>query len=134
MFRYLLLGCLVGCAVPDIRSYDNRYFGILHNECYPQARNVWISVWNGRFELPLPFGRQITGTISVDGDLIGSGTWLGPSGEEVHGTITGRILGPFFGNALIAQVSYGNCQFSLNLAPRVRRTVNARLPRTGRVP
>jgi hypothetical protein len=130
----LLLGCLVGCAPADIRSYDNRYFGILENACYPQARNVWISVWNGRFELPLPYGRRINGTITEDGDLSGSGTWLGPSGEEIHGTVTGRILSPVFGNALIAQVSYGDCQFSLTLAPRVRRTVNARLPRVGRVP
>src|SRR5215831_9527421 len=114
LIRYLLFGCLVGCAAPDIRSYDDRYFGILQNACYPQARNVWISVWDGRFELPLPFGRQITGTISGDGDLIGSGTWTDPDGEEVNATITGRILSPWFGNALIAQVSYGDCQFGLS--------------------
>jgi hypothetical protein len=134
LIRYLLLGCLVGCAAPDIRSYDDRYFGILENACYPQARNVWITVWDGRFELPLPFSRRLYGTVTSDGDLAGSGTWTGPDGEEVNATITGRILSPWFGNALIAEVSYGDCQFGLSLAPRVRRTVNARLPRAGRVP
>jgi hypothetical protein len=134
--RYLLLGCLVGCTSTrsDVRSFDDRYFGTLQNECYPQARNVWIDVWNGGFTLPLPFSRQITGTVSASGDLSGSGTWEGPSGEEVQGMLEGRILSPWFGNALLAEVAYGDCEFRLNLAPRVRRTVNQRLPRTGRIP
>ena len=118
----------------DIRSFDDRYFGVLQNECYPQAQNVWIDVWNGRFTLPLPLSRQITGTVSDNGDLSGSGTWEGPSGEEVQGMLEGRILSPWFGNALLAEVAYGDCEFRLNLAPRVRRTVNQRLPRAGRIP
>lgn len=121
MRKYLLLCSLVCCASPDIRSYDNRYFGILQNACYPQAQNVWISVWNGEFRLPLPFRRDITGTVTADGDLSGSGTWTGPDGEEVNATITGSISGPFFGHALTAEVSYGDCDFGLNLAPQQAR-------------
>lgn len=121
MVRYLLLCCLAGCAARDIRSYDNRYFGILQNACYPQAQNVWISVWNGQFRLPLPFGRRLTGTVTADGDLAGFGTWTGPDGEEVHGIVTGSIAGPFFGYALTARVSYDDCDFGLSLAPQQSR-------------
>lgn len=121
MWRYLLFCCLVGCAAPDIRSYDNRYVGILQNACYPQAQNVWISVWNGRFELPLPFRRRLSGTVTADGDLAGSGTWEEASGEEVHATVTGHIAGKFFGYALKAEVKYDGCQFCLDLAPKQER-------------
>jgi hypothetical protein len=121
MVKYLLLCCLVGCAVPDIRAYDNRYFGILQNACYPQAQNVWISVWNGRFELPLPYRRHLTGTVSLDGDLVGAGTWEDASGKDVHGTVKGHISGKFFGYALNAEVAYGDCRFCLSLAPKQER-------------
>ena len=123
MIRYLLLGCLllVACAAPDIRSYDNTYFGILQNACYPQARNMWISVWDGGVELPLPFSRRLYGTVTSDGDLAGSGTWVRMAKKSTR-------------RSPVESSAHGDCQFGLSLAPRVRRTVNARLPRTGRVP
>jgi hypothetical protein len=85
------LGCLVGCAAHDVRYYDRTYYGVLQNACYPQAQYVWISVLNGRFELPLPHGRRLNGTVTVAGELNGSGTWTGESGEDVHGTVSGSL-------------------------------------------
>ena len=77
---------------------------------------------------PAPSVRLVVGTAPQSqllrgwiGDLLYSFHWTGADGEEVNATITGRILSPWFGNALIAPVSCYD--FGLSLAPTVRRTV-----------
>ncbi len=117
MRNLILLGLLItSCAAKDIRSYDGTYDGILKSDCY-QEQYVHANVANGYFHLPLPFRRDITGRVTLDGNITGVGTWRDQSGEAVYATVDGHIAGKMLGRTMVVHVHDGHCDLDITMAP-----------------